>query len=1658
MPETKEQIVWLDTQDAGFRLFIDDQDRLILDELNTPASEDIRQMLIDMGFEQTQSGLEGQYTALMAYGLSRLPGAKLVEMDRQKINAGYREVLLKNTQAFVQEIIDDPATNPEPPESTDEQGINDFLNGLAEGNVAEEPTENEAPELSMGPEDDPVAKLDTSDVAVFTPHDPNLRVDIGMVSETIQNTRNQIGYHVLVAGYRNEVDTLRLWENDYDIQVIDAGFSWDAPGKRKEVVEKENNAQTGIVFQVVVTDTSTLTHTFETIKAEDIGAIIQADQAALDALEAQDSDAGPTENTFLDDETFDDFLNDIPEPRKSRVSKQLLSTDNDTGRPRKAVVEEHVAQGFIIATKEENNRKKRGLSSPDGQFIDGFSKTDLDYAGYLISLAPDTSVAAEDEPTDINVLREKARALGLEKEADALWLNQDVAGLEKLIADNSKPADQNMERPWGDDEQYRILDDTTFRTPLQFGTPTTSTGKRVLLKDYPEFEFVAHPDKGDAVIFSEFKTGMRIVTSYDLSIDAAAQKGLAALKKNTPDPLQLKKIVDDKQINDVPEEIKNYGVIVSDQPAENTPGPDSGYVLADVSFKNIDQITSKDLLALIRMNQTKSLESQGYKATMGDLMAEVSRRMEAGTLLKDLGWPDDPDAVYVNRENGTKRAFMTLGHGYSFFEKFDPESLESRPVENVQDVHQPTFEEQKQEIRREYSDRGYALFFKISDESWNLTHKKNRTVGQTEYLAGDIALSLDKEAFLEVDSCIEQFETFFSEQTSPAKVEEPESVSAHQTPDFSSITEAMYNKRMNLPSNESLWYTIQKSAGQAGPTYKVTIGRHDDSSLAIIYGEGDTVEAAYNRAASRLKPAELNPGQFATEEVSDATPESQSKHAIRPYKEQFGSGAAKNVGKLLNDLGIAQEVVDNEEYYARIENEPYMDLIIEKHFDKLFLTHYFEQNGDLIMDNELVFRINSGYLIFDEVALQNLKGGEKRVYDKGFANMFAKNLLQQGFGQGKVCYTSIAEARRLEEEAAKSEPEDVKKESWQDYDPGQLPYYELGGEPVDVNDIGPADFPVNQDGTMSITNFFPGEAPSDPQVFYEKLMQYRATEEQNLIRYQDRYKEIGEKGIAAISETDRNGLSDDKAVATGLFLEHSHISYSKGYIAAIDKIVQEQGLEGRAADSQKTKTMSIPEKIAHTDKSVRDNFQRAVLKDNEIEILNKSGRKIVNRKTFSLSKWESLSQSFGNPAYNKREFVKSLGIVMTDGSPEAESLKERILDSQVKAIDSVYDELKSIQAQQETVEETPADNFLPDGWLEGPNGGMITNQDPISGGIIDCEIMSGKWFVIPENSRIKRLVGFDTRTDAYNALMSQVAMDFDPTTPENYAKIMSDIELQEEYQDVLDSLFNGRIVDVRNALRDLGWEGMKYKDLFKHGASLNVTPIPTRSGANILGYTINGVKDDLTLTPEQLAKKVDEAHNANFHEDEDKNMIGINQNGIEIHQADNGNRYLLKDGVKTSAPMVLSPDRTMKPYSPEELFEKNRLQFLTSDEIESFRNPKVAQSMGDYPGVDEIPSEKNAFITDAGDINLRRLLLTGGLPEDPEKIIPLIEKKMGHVAKEFESYCQKYEAIRLNSGANSSILNQLKTNVAEAKGRLEALSMAMDEQNQLIDDQQTIKM
>lgn len=58
---------------------------------------------------------------------------------------------------------------------------------------------------------------------------------------------------------------------------------------------------------------------------------------------------------------------------------------------------------------------------------------------------------------------------------------------------------------------------------------------------------------------------------------------------------------------------------------------------------------------------------------------------------------------------------------------------------------------------------------------------------------------------------------------------------------------------------------------------------------------------------------------------------------------------------------------------------------------------------------------------------------------------------------------------------------------------------------------------------------------------------------------------------------------------------------------------------------------------------------------------------------------------------------------------------------------------------------------LPQGWTEAYPGGLATNTDPIKGGIIDSEIVSGLWFVIFSRDNLPLLDGFTSRDEAFRA-------------------------------------------------------------------------------------------------------------------------------------------------------------------------------------------------------------------------------------------------------------------------------------------------------------------
>lgn len=89
---------------------------------------------------------------------------------------------------------------------------------------------------------------------------------------------------------------------------------------------------------------------------------------------------------------------------------------------------------------------------------------------------------------------------------------------------------------------------------------------------------------------------------------------------------------------------------------------------------------------------------------------------------------------------------------------------------------------------------------------------------------------------------------------------------------------------------------------------------------------------------------------------------------------------------------------------------------------------------------------------------------------------------------------------------------------------------------------------------------------------------------------------------------------------------------------------------------------------------------------------------------------------------------------------------------------------------------------LPDGWTEAEPNGLIANPDPIKGGIIDNEIVSGKWFAIPNNDAIPQITDLDTREDALAALVREVEQTnqkenkpmADKTEKKSYAQVVAD--------------------------------------------------------------------------------------------------------------------------------------------------------------------------------------------------------------------------------------------------------------------------------------------
>ena len=123
------------------------------------------------------------------------------------------------------------------------------------------------------------------------------------------------------------------------------------------------------------------------------------------------------------------------------------------------------------------------------------------------------------------------------------------------------------------------------------------------------------------------------------------------------------------------------------------------------------------------------------------------------------------------------------------------------------------------------------------------------------------------------------------------------------------------------------------------------------------------------------------------------------------------------VENILKNFNIFEEFFNSAKLAVKIKSEGYLPLTIEKQGNRIAVTHYFEQNGDLVPNPDMEF-VDLGSRGWLPVAIQHSNGiyvraafleeGEWKCYPKrlkdleSFSKLWARNLLSQGFAQGTI--------------------------------------------------------------------------------------------------------------------------------------------------------------------------------------------------------------------------------------------------------------------------------------------------------------------------------------------------------------------------------------------------------------------------------------------------------------------------------------------------------------------------------------------------------------------------------------------------------------------------------------------------------------------------------
>jgi hypothetical protein len=124
---------------------------------------------------------------------------------------------------------------------------------------------------------------------------------------------------------------------------------------------------------------------------------------------------------------------------------------------------------------------------------------------------------------------------------------------------------------------------------------------------------------------------------------------------------------------------------------------------------------------------------------------------------------------------------------------------------------------------------------------------------------------------------------------------------------------------------------------------------------------------------------------------------------------------------ILKRHGLLEAFNTSPDFHLKIDNSPWMPLVIERHGDEISIAHYGELNGDLIRDPELTFSFSADWTptsitqdpvgryaeVFPIVDGQQMVRPKLLRELKSFANLWARNLKEQGFINDDVVATSL---------------------------------------------------------------------------------------------------------------------------------------------------------------------------------------------------------------------------------------------------------------------------------------------------------------------------------------------------------------------------------------------------------------------------------------------------------------------------------------------------------------------------------------------------------------------------------------------------------------------------------------------------------------------------